>query len=780
VRIPAAVMSAAVWLLAFAADLIVLAPDQALEDTAELLACTLGFGNAHPPGYPLHALVSRLSILISVGSIGFRVNLLSAAAGATAVLAAFRTVRFLAADGPAGTGVAALGAAAAYAAFPTGWWHATMAEKYPLFMLLFALAAAVLVRSAFSRDIRILNLGSLAVGLALVQHLMGLYLLPALAWAAWRARDRRAATLALFLVVLPGTLKIAYPAIRASAGPVVNWGVPDRSGRLVRYLAATGFGDRFYGPGQAVEMAARSLAHAGRVAVREAGPQLVLAACGLVILWSGARAAALGAVVLVLANLAIAMPFRDSQTFGQMYLPALWIVAVLAGVAACWLGNLWRPMAAIGLLIAAVQGWRVLPAIDQARAYAGPDHARNLVARLPPRALVVAHDEAWLAALWYLRESDPAWRGLTLATRNHLNPLEPERAQLDAALGPRAGAIRGFEDAPAIFPQLAVAAPAGVFCGIASLPLPSGGMAWRGLLVRVGGGSGASWTVDPATTRIRRALRLRALWGPRTLRETALVRSYARLWAGAGYLRTAARLDPAVPRPGAERAAALESAHRSPPAASRVLAALGFKLSRQERYREAAAVWRDALALDSTQASPMNGLGELALTEERLADAAVWFAGACRRDPSSGCQDGLDRTRAAEAAASRIGRLDREAGSSGTATAFCELGNAFFNLARLRSAEAAYRRSVALDGSYARGWGNLGSALTEEDRLPEAILAYRRSLALAPGNADTMLNLAVAYGRQGRAKPAARWLRRVLEARPGDPAATALLRELGQ
>ncbi|MEK7474475.1 MAG: DUF2723 domain-containing protein [Candidatus Coatesbacteria bacterium] len=774
--------AAAIWLLAFAANLIALAPDQALEDTAELLACALSFGNAHPPGYPLHALAGRLAMLVPLGGLGFRANLFSAAAGATAALLAFRAVRDLAGrlDGGAAGLLAPLGAAAAFVVVPTAWWHATMAEKYPLFVMLFALAAVKLARVALSREPRELAFAALSTGLALTQHLMGLYLLPALAWGAWRTPGRRATVLALFLVCLPCTLKIAYPVIRAAANPSVNWGVPDRPGRLVRYLAAAGFGDRFYAAGETVEMATRSLTHAARVAVREAGPQLVLAACGIIVLWSAARPAAVGALVLVAANLVIAMPFRDAQTYGQMYLPALWLVAVLAGVAAASLGALWRPMAAIGLVLAAAGGWRFGPSIDQSRAYAGPDHARNLAAALPPGALVVAHDEAWLAGLWFLREADPAWGRLILATRNHLNPLEPERRALELALGIGANLLRGCEDAPAAFPGLAVAVPGGVFCGLASLPLPSQGMAWRGLLARVGGAAGASWAIDPLAPRLWRSFRMRVLGHPRTLREGMLVHAYAGLMAEQGLARGAARLNSAIPPPLSERAAAIDAVRGDAKAAARILVSRGFALSRQERYREAAGRWRDALALDGNQAMAMNGLGELALMEERFGDAATWFEGACRRAPASGCRDGLDRTRLAATAASSLARLERAAEAVASATAFCDLGNAYFNLTRLRSAEAAYRRAVRLDPGYARGWGNLGSTLTEQGRLREAVRAYRRALALAPGNADTMLNLAVAYGRRGDAKTAKLWLGRVLAARPGDPAATSLLRGLGE
>jgi superkiller protein 3 len=275
------------------------------------------------------------------------------------------------------------------------------------------------------------------------------------------------------------------------------------------------------------------------------------------------------------------------------------------------------------------------------------------------------------------------------------------------------------------------------------------------------------------------------MWNPRTRRERSIVHAYAGLMHEQGLARAGARLDPTFPGRWEARDAALRAARGDRKAAARTLTDRGFSFSLQERFFEAARSWNDALALDPGRAMAMNGLGELALTEERFADAARWFGAACARAPSAGCRDGLDRTRTAVAAAAKLPALERAAaaGTSATkaagATAFCELGNAYWRLNRLRAAEATYLHAVALDPRYARAWGNLGSALAEQGRLPDAIRAYRRAVDLEPGNADSLLNLGVVYGRMGRFKPARAWLERALRARPGDPTVTGLLGSMG-
>ena len=787
--------SAVVWLAAFAANLLALAPDQALEDTAELLACALGFGNAHPPGYPLHALACRLAMALPAGSPGFRGNLLSAAATATAALAAFRVASDLARRLGGAATAAGLGAAAAFAASPTVWWHATMADKYPLFAMLFALAVAALWRLYAERDPRSMLAASFWSGAALAQHMMGLYLLPALLWAAWRTRGLRTAVLATVFLLLPFSVKLVYPPVRSAADPVVNWGVPDRAGRLVRYLAAAGFSDRFYAPTQASEMVARSAAHVARVARDESGPELVLAAVGLAALWGGVRAAAVGALSIAAANLAIAMPFRDALIFGQMYIPAIWLASVLAGAGAGALAARWRPAAAAAVLLAVFPAWRAAPAAFQSRAYAAPDHFRNESALLPPRAFVLAQQEACLAPLWYARESDPVWRGLELATFGDLNPAGPGRARLDRHLGARAALLRGYDDGEPALARMS-AMRGRVFLGLKAMPLPSRGMRWHGLLCTADPGALAGWSLDPATERLWRAVRWRGLANPRTLRERNLadaylealrgqVRSAAAAGDSAGARRLAAlgrRLGAGVIKaPDEERrelVAAFRGDHR---AAASALTRTGFDLVREERFREAAEAWADSLALHSGGTMAMNGLGELALTEERSADALGWFRRSCAAAPAPGCRDGITRARSAADAAAALPALERRADAAPRdAAALCDLGNAYWRLGRLRAAEVTYQRSLAADPGYARGWCNLGSALADQGGVREAVRAYHRSLRADPGWVPAMVNLGAVLARAGNRKEARLWLERALAAKPGDPEAAAMLRDVGQ
>src|SRR5581483_11864636 len=75
----------AVFLAVFAVYAFCAYPFAAPRDSADLALAALRLGVAHPPGYPLYALLGHLWILLlPLGSAVYRLNLLSAAGGAGA------------------------------------------------------------------------------------------------------------------------------------------------------------------------------------------------------------------------------------------------------------------------------------------------------------------------------------------------------------------------------------------------------------------------------------------------------------------------------------------------------------------------------------------------------------------------------------------------------------------------------------------------------------------------------------------------------------------------
>src|SRR5262252_3826097 len=90
-------------------------------DSSEFAAAAWTLGNAHPPGHPLAALWGRLFVCIPLGSIGFRVAVSQAAAGALAIFATGLLAREIAARLGAGPAAAGASGAVAGVVFGLSW-----------------------------------------------------------------------------------------------------------------------------------------------------------------------------------------------------------------------------------------------------------------------------------------------------------------------------------------------------------------------------------------------------------------------------------------------------------------------------------------------------------------------------------------------------------------------------------------------------------------------------------------------------------------------------------
>src|SRR5436190_12561855 len=80
-----------VSLLALFLYLLTAARDIVAGDTPELIIAAAKLGVAHPPGYPLFTMVGHFFSLLPLGSIPFRINLLSVVCDALAIGIAFLT-----------------------------------------------------------------------------------------------------------------------------------------------------------------------------------------------------------------------------------------------------------------------------------------------------------------------------------------------------------------------------------------------------------------------------------------------------------------------------------------------------------------------------------------------------------------------------------------------------------------------------------------------------------------------------------------------------------------
>lgn len=201
-----------------------------LDDDGYFILAAYFNGVAHPPGYPLYTLLAHLGTYLPVGTIAFRVHLVSALFGALACGCLWKLAHLLLASR-----IYAYAAALAFGFSRTFWSQSIIAEVYTLnallfFGLLFLCMAYTREPDLRQRDQRPYWIAFL-YGLSLTNH-WPLMLLssPALAAVLWpKRRFLLARAPALIGLALLGLLPYLWMAVRSQLseisfdGPIESW-----------------------------------------------------------------------------------------------------------------------------------------------------------------------------------------------------------------------------------------------------------------------------------------------------------------------------------------------------------------------------------------------------------------------------------------------------------------------------------------------------------------------------------------------------------------------------
>lgn len=321
-------------------------------DSGELTAVAATGGVAHPPGYPLYTLLGRLFAALPLGTVAWRLNLMSAVCGALAA-----GLLFASAQRWTGTVWAGVAGAALFAFSPLVGRYATVAEVFSLNNLLCAALLALSIEHAHRPRRATLAAAALVAGLALANHHTAVFvILPLLAWAVWvhprtpgRALDAAVAVGAGLLGLLP----YLHLPLASAAGPAVGWGDQTTWSGFLTHLLRAEYGTfqlavrHDEAPVEAstlsflLGLGTKELLHAG----------VLLAAVGVVHLlrrgaphrslamaWLAAAVGYLG-VFSALSNLPLEEPVHRAVQ-ERFYLQAHLIAALLAGCGAAALGAL--------------------------------------------------------------------------------------------------------------------------------------------------------------------------------------------------------------------------------------------------------------------------------------------------------------------------------------------------------------------------------------------------------------------------------------------------------
>jgi len=179
----------AMGVCALAAYVRTLAPDVLYGDSAELQTLTYTLGMTHSTGYPVYLLLARLLGFLPIGSLAWRVNLLSAVGAATTMSGVFLLTRYL-----TRSRIGALLGSVALGLSYTFWSQAIIAELYTPALAFLSIIVLLLWRwhhAPLERN-RSLLFAALLTGLGLGVHAFAVLIAPtATAFVIWTLWSRR-------------------------------------------------------------------------------------------------------------------------------------------------------------------------------------------------------------------------------------------------------------------------------------------------------------------------------------------------------------------------------------------------------------------------------------------------------------------------------------------------------------------------------------------------------------------------------------------------------------
>ncbi len=376
-----------------------------LEDSGEMILVASELGIAHPPGYPVYTFLGWLFTKLPVGTLAFRVHMLSAIAAVTACVATYAIGLML-----TSRRLAALTAAGLLGVSSTFWWQAIVAEVYALHAALFFVTFAFALHAHRTGRPSSVSAAVLMWGVGLGHHWPLLVLAtPSLAVLLWRpvVRERRVGWPRLVAFAALGLLPYAHLLIASATGPqIATLGPIESLWELVAYVSREHYDDT-----AAVAVASDKLVFMARffggLATEMTPPVAVIAVLGFGLIAKRRPPAETVALLAAFASSGVVLPLilgrepnpLQSEVFEVYQLVPIGVMSICAAFA---LARLFEGRFAIaGLACVAVAATANWDDNDLRADTAAFDHAQAILEAMPQGAVLFAGTDLTLGPLAY-------------------------------------------------------------------------------------------------------------------------------------------------------------------------------------------------------------------------------------------------------------------------------------------------------------------------------------------------------------------------------------------
>jgi hypothetical protein len=436
----------------------------ALEDDGLFILSSYFLGIEHPPGFPLHTLLGKLATLLPLGSVAYRVHLLSALFGALTCGLVWLCAQRLA-QGRLPAYLAALG----LGLMPVFWSQSVIAEVYTLNTFFFALLLWLALRASERLHVGYLYWWALAFGLSLSNHWpLTLLVAPAFAVLLWPLRAELVRRLgALSWLVILGLAPYAWMVFRSwRALPISFYGPLETLPEIWFFVSRSGYAGMDQSPtGGWLDRLQLLQFFGGQLLLQLALAGTALAAAGCALQWRalGARLAAALTVAFLMPSVVLIFLLRfdydllSAHVFHVYPLPAYVVAALWMALGFGWLARRFalRPAhgalaaaAVLGLIGAAGARSNLAPGEEWAARY-----SRAVLATLPQGAVVFPQGDTDLPPIGYFHLVEDVRPDVTLYEKQGLifgNRLFHFLRTSDAAAQAQLAAFIANERAPIV------------------------------------------------------------------------------------------------------------------------------------------------------------------------------------------------------------------------------------------------------------------------------------------------------------------------------------------
>ena len=444
-------------------------------DSGELALAAATLGNGHPPGQPLYALLGRLAMFVPLGSLAWRLGVLSALGAAAAVaLIPGIFVRLCRLGGlPEGSPFLRWVLAPSAGLSLAIRLQAVRVELYSvqLFLSLLAIRLALDVceasradpRTPVSRGARIkaMMIGGMVIGLGMDIHpLLSVLIVPGLLWLIGPVLVVSRPGWTIAAAVVAGGMYLMGP-IRSAASPVLDWGHPADLSAWWAVITGKAYQRSF------IQLTGSRFVHNLELHLqlfREllGGAYLILGALGLIHLLKRPR---LGIGVLLIGAGALSATASQSlfspdnpDALGYLALPFA-MVSLLAAHGAAWLIDLGgrarfplRPAflswvgatLSIGLtLLPVLRAW---PWRDVGGDWTADRFGHTLLRSIPPGSLYISGADSSTFPAWYAKSIGGSGPGIDIVGAYVAGPSPPFRTALTrrSAVGSHRESLRAL------------------------------------------------------------------------------------------------------------------------------------------------------------------------------------------------------------------------------------------------------------------------------------------------------------------------------------------------